>query len=93
MGSKPLVVVERPGQDRLELLKVNGIKMPKGTVIRSRTGGGGGYGEARQREPAAVRDDVIDGYITTGHARTVYGVAFDAALNVDQAATNRLRSV
>jgi N-methylhydantoinase B len=91
-GSKPLVIVERPGQDRLELLKVNGVKMPKGTVIRSRTGGGGGYGEARRRDPAAVRDDVIDGYVTTGHARAVYGVAFDDALNVDQAATARLRS-
>jgi len=91
-GSLPLVIVERPGQERLELLKVNGVKMPRGTVIRSRTGGGGGYGEAWQRDPAAVRDDIIDGYITTGHARAVYRVAFDDTLNVDQAATARLRS-
>lgn len=91
-GSKPLVVVERPGQDRLELLKVNGVKMQKGTVIRSRTGGGGGFGEARRRDPAAVREDVIDGYVTTAHARAVYGVVFDDALKVDEAATARLRS-
>ncbi len=90
-GSKPVVVVERPGQERLELLKVNGLKVPKGTVIRSHTGGGGGYGEALKRDVAAVRDDVIDGHVTTKHARDVYGVVLDDALNVDRAATARIR--
>jgi len=92
-GSKPVVIVERPGQERLELLKVNGVKVPKGTVIRTRTGGGGGYGEAVERDPAAVRDDVIDGYVSPAHARAAYRVAIDAAGNVDQAATAQLRSV
>ena len=91
-GSKPVVIVERPGQERLELLKVNGVKVPKGTVIRTRTGGGGGYGEAVERDPAAVRDDVIDGYVSPEHARAAYRVAIDAAGNVDQAATAQLRS-
>lgn len=91
-GTRPVVVVERPGQERLELLKVNGVKVPKGTVIRTRTGGGGGYGEAVERDPAAVRDDVIDGYVSPEHARTAYRVAIDAVGNVDPAATAQLRS-
>ena len=91
-GSKPVVFVERPGQERLELLKVNGVKVPKGTVIRTRTGGGGGYGKASERDPAAVREDLIDGYVTAEHALTAYRVAFDDAGNVDVAMTERLRS-
>jgi len=91
-GSKPIVQVERPDSESLELLKANGIKMPKGTVIRSRTGGGGGYGNALARDPAAVREDIIEGYVTSEHAREVYGVVFDDALDVDQDATARLRS-
>lgn len=62
-GSKPVVYIERPNEQTLELLKVNGVKVPKGTVIRSRTGGGGGYGLASARDPAAVRKDVLDGYV------------------------------
>jgi len=91
-GSKPIVQVERPDAESLELLKANGIKVPKGTIIRSRTGGGGGYGNARARDPAAVREDIVEGYVTREHAREVYGVAFDDALNVDEDATARLRS-
>ena len=91
-GSKPIVIVERPGEETLQLLKVNGVKVPKGTVIRSRTGGGGGYGKALSRDPADVREDIIDGYVTREHAREVYGVAFDEALNLDEKATARLRS-
>ncbi len=92
-GSKPVVVVERPDEEEvLELLKVNGVKVPKGTVIRSHTGGGGGYGKARERDPAAVREDLIDGYVTRESARDVYGVEFDAEMNVDTEATARLRS-
>ena len=91
-GSCPVVEVERPDAESLELLKVNGIKVPGGTVIRSRTGGGGGYGKAYARDPNAVREDVIEGYVSRDHARDVYGVVFDNALNIDADATRKLRS-
>ncbi len=73
-GAAPKVTVERPGEDPVELLKINGLKVPKGTVIKSRTGGGGGYGPPADRDPAAVRDDIIDGYVTAAHAKATYGV-------------------
>jgi N-methylhydantoinase B len=91
-GLPPKVSVMRPDGDRLELLKVNGLKVPAGTVIMSLTGGGGGYGEARKRDPEAVRQDVIDRYVTIGHARDTHGVVIDMNLEVDTAATERLRS-
>ena len=91
-GSAPVVVVERPDQPTLELLKVNGVKVPKGTLIRSRTGGGGGYGPPQDRDPQDVLEDVIDGYVTVDHARSTYRVEINDALEVDLEATERLRS-
>lgn len=39
------------------------------------TPGGGGLGPAAQREPALVRQDLQQGYISAAHARDVYGVS------------------
>jgi N-methylhydantoinase B len=36
-------------------------------------GGGGGYGDPRDRDPEAVRRDVEDGYVTCEGARRAYG--------------------
>ena len=58
-GAAPNVAVQRPDDEkRWSCLKVNGIKVGKGTVIKSLTGGGGGYGPAVERDPEAVRQDV-----------------------------------
>ena len=35
--------------------------------------GGGGYGDPRARDPAAVASDVAEGYVTRAAARDVYG--------------------
>jgi N-methylhydantoinase B len=35
-------------------------------------GGGGAYGDASRREPAAVLEDLRQGYITEEHARRHY---------------------
>jgi len=63
-----------------------------GDVVRFITGMGGGYGDPLKRDPQAVLDDVLDGYITPGIARKVYGVAVvgDPA-GIDEAETCRLR--
>jgi N-methylhydantoinase B len=45
-----------------------------GEVVRILTGGGGGYGSPADRDPAAVRRDVRDGYVSADLARRVYGV-------------------
>ena len=53
--------------------------------------GGGGYGDPLLRDPAAVLDDVLDGFISARSAREHYGVAIDNTC-VDQAATEALRA-
>ncbi|MCK4411552.1 hydantoinase B/oxoprolinase family protein, partial [Candidatus Bipolaricaulota bacterium] len=63
-----------------------------GDIVRFITGMGGGYGDPMKRDPQAVLDDVLDGYITPEIARKVYGVAVvgDPA-GIDEAETRRLR--
>ncbi|MFC3229747.1 hydantoinase B/oxoprolinase family protein, partial [Marinibaculum pumilum] len=54
--------------------------------------GGGGWGDPRRRDPAAVLRDVADGVVSPEAARSVYGVALTAdGAAVDHAATRRLR--
>ncbi len=73
-GKPPLVRIQRPGEEPMERLKANDIKLPAGTVITSITGGGGGYGDPSARDPKHVREDILDGFISAEHAKQVYGV-------------------
>jgi N-methylhydantoinase B len=54
--------------------------------------GGGGFFDPFTRDPAAVLDDVLDGFVSAEAARELYGVAIDvASKRVDEAATAELR--
>ena len=71
-------------------------QLPAGAVIAYRHGGGGGFGPALERDPDAVRDDVLDELVSLDRARDKYGVVFtgsveDYDLAVDVAATAALR--
>ena len=56
-------------------------------------GGGGGWGDPLARNPAAVREDVLDDLVSVEAARRDYGVVLDpATLAVDAAATADLRA-
>jgi N-methylhydantoinase B len=72
-------------------------KLRPGDTIRFESNGGGGYGLPWEREVSAVLTDVIDGYLTIGKARDVYGVAISevdldaAAYELDAEETMRLR--
>ncbi|MBM3933104.1 MAG: hydantoinase B/oxoprolinase family protein [SAR202 cluster bacterium] len=64
----------------------------KDNLIVTETPGGGGWGDAKQRDPEAVRRDIISGVISRDRARDVYAVAFKSGTNeIDEAATKRLR--
>jgi N-methylhydantoinase B len=67
-----------------------------GAVIAYQYGGGGGFGPALMRDPEAVKEDVLDEYISVGRAREKYGVVLrgtleDYDLAVDYPATEALR--
>jgi N-methylhydantoinase B len=54
--------------------------VPAGHCVSMRTCGGGGYGPARERDPRLVLQDVIEGKISAGRARDVYGVTISEAV-------------
>ena len=65
----------------------------KGDVIQFLSAGGGGYGDALERDPEAVEQDVRNGYVSIEKAREDYGVVVDpASLKVDPVATESLRA-
>jgi N-methylhydantoinase B len=66
-----------------------------------RSGGGGGWGNPMERDPALVLRDVADGFISPAAARDEYGVAITPGsldrggleLVLDEAETAKLRGV
>jgi N-methylhydantoinase B len=70
----PEVVINPGRDDERRMLKVNGLKLKKGDVVRCATGGGGGYGDAVERSAQDVRADVLDRNISAGTALTRYGI-------------------
>ena len=65
----------------------------RGSVVRQRAGGGGGYGDPRERPVEQVVADVRNGYVSVDRAREDYGVAIDTlTLEANLAQTKKLRS-
>src|SRR5262249_38352790 len=62
-----------------------------GDRVRCRVSGGAGYGDPLRRDPALVREDVLDRKITRRSAEEDYGVIFGAQLAVDEEGTRAKR--
>ena len=61
-----------------------------GDGYRMRSGGGGGYGDPRERPAAAVAEDVRQGYVSAKAAKELYGVVVDVVTGaVDEKGTRR----
>jgi len=71
--------------------KIAGHPMGDGSVVVIRSAGGGGYGDPLLRPPAAVQEDVEEGYVSLQAARDLYGVQLDAKGVVDPVTTEALR--
>lgn len=72
--------------------KVTGVRLARGQRMRLQSPGGGGWGDARTRDPHRVARDVRNGLVSPDSARETYAVALDAAGAVDAAATAQLRA-
>jgi N-methylhydantoinase B len=72
----PHSVVLNPGTPSEQDLGVtaSGVAVKQGDIIEMRSGGGGGYGDPRDRPIDLVLRDVMMGLVTTHAARTLYGV-------------------
>jgi N-methylhydantoinase B len=95
----PNRMIKNPGTDREEDLGMFATKkkLKPGDRIIFESNGGGGYGLPWERNPAAVLEDVIDGYVSIEKAREVYGVLVreidpDALIfEIDEDQTRKLR--
>jgi len=93
-GGVNQVRIERNGETYIppHLSKDQGIHIEVGDTIRVSTPGGGGYGQAWERDPASVQRDVQRGYYTPEQAAERFGVVFQkgsAALNTEATADLR----
>jgi N-methylhydantoinase B len=95
-GGKPgeygMYLLREPGDSGLRAMGGAHYPVPVGSEVIVRTGGGGGWGDPLERDPAAVRTDVQEGLVSLAAAREHYGVALQDDLSIDAAATERLRN-
>jgi N-methylhydantoinase B len=72
-ATPPAVVLNPGGGRERHMLKASRVALRCGDVIRTMTGGGGGFGDARERDPEAARTDLRDGHVSPTAARELYG--------------------
>jgi N-methylhydantoinase B len=87
-------MVGTPQEYRIDLA-VN-ARLPADAVMAYQYGGGAGFGLPLERDPEAVKEDVLDEKVSTERAREKYGVVFNGSLEdydieVDLEATLALR--
>ncbi len=58
--------------------------VPVASEVIVRTGGGGGWGDPLERDPASVRADVQEEFISPQSARDDYGVVLRDDLSIDR---------
>jgi len=73
-GTPNYFIVYRKGRPPLKTRKAAVIPLQRGDMVRLITGGGGGYGDPRERDRSMVLQDFVDGYITAAEAWSKYGV-------------------
>jgi N-methylhydantoinase B len=73
------VLIYKQGASEAELLyKTENRPLEAGDRVRMSTGGGGGYGDPRERPTELVARDVLRGFVSIESARDDYRVVFDA---------------
>ncbi len=88
----PNHVVIDPGTENEERKGSSYNFLEAGQVLANNTGGGGGWGNPFERDPALVAKDVRNGFVSVEAAERDYGVAVDpATFNVDTKRTATLR--
>ena len=77
-GSGPENTIIFPDGTRERPLKMRARPLPAGTIVETRTGGGGGYGDPRLRAKEYVARDVRQGLVSREAALAKYGVELPA---------------
>jgi N-methylhydantoinase B len=92
-GLRNYALVQSREKGEFEVLKTSGVPLAENDRVIVIAGGGGGYGNPRERHPEVVRRDVINGYVSIEAARRDYGVIIDqSTFEIDAGATEKLRA-
>jgi N-methylhydantoinase B len=81
-----------PGENDFRSMEAPHYPVPVQAEVIVRTGGGGGWGDPLDRDPALVRADVIEELVSGSVAEEVYGVVLRDDLTLDDAETERRRN-
>jgi N-methylhydantoinase B len=73
-GAPAKVTLIAPWSDARKLTSKGGFLAPAGSLVVLEAPGSGGYGPPSGRDPVALSEDLLDGYVTPAEARRVYGV-------------------
>lgn len=90
-GQIPTSLDQLEGQIETMRGKVNSTPFGKDDILEIRIGGGGGYGDPLDREPARVRADVAQGFTSREYAASVYGVVINDDGEVNEGGTSEAR--
>jgi N-methylhydantoinase B len=73
-GAPGRVWVELPDGTRRPVPGKGAYTAPQGALVTVEAPGAGGYGPPSRRDRAALREDLLDGYVTPEAAARDYGV-------------------
>ncbi len=73
-GSSNHIVIRRANGEKERYAVVSGLTLNTDDVIQIMTATGAGWGDPKRRDPALVREDLKNGYITPEQARRDYGL-------------------
>ena len=90
-GSVSKILLKRRNGRVISLPSKGTRRVAEGEVLSFITAGGGGYGDPLERDPARVRWDVLDGFISRKRAGAIYGVVLKRNHDVDEVKTAELR--
>jgi N-methylhydantoinase B len=72
-GAPARLELIEPRSNARKLTSKGGFLAPAGSLVVLDAPGSGGYGPPSARDPAALSEDLLDGYITTAEAQRSYG--------------------
>lgn len=72
-GAPAKIELTAPNSNARKLTSKGGFLAPAGSLVAMEAPGSGGYGPAAERDPAALAEDLLDGYITPAAALRDYG--------------------
>ena len=72
-GAPAIIELVAPRSNARKLTSKGGFLAPAGSLVVMEAPGSGGFGPPSARDPAALAEDLLDGYVTATAARRDYG--------------------